>query len=188
MILFRTAVMFAHGEVATAAVVRVLRRLGGDAGETMAIVSGQAIRSVALGVGLSSVIEAAVAGAGMMIAGVPYAGLLTVVIFMCALVQIGPTLVMVPLVVWLFWSGATGAALVMAGVFAIVLAIDNLLGPVLIRKTIDLPMLLIIAGVIGGVVAFGLMGIFVGPVVLAVAYTLLNLWVEKGTGAVITPR
>lgn len=180
MILFLATVMFAHGEVATAAVVRVLRRLGGNAGEAMAIVSGRAIRSVALGVGLSAVIEAGVAGAGMMIAGVPFAGLLTVLIFMCALLQIGPTLVMAALIAWLFWSGAIGAAAVMVGVFAIVLAIDNLLGPVLIRKSIDLPMLLIIGGVIGGVVAFGLMGIFVGPVVLAIAYTLLNLWVEEG--------
>jgi predicted PurR-regulated permease PerM len=179
IILFLVAVMFGYGETATATLVRILRRLGGDAGEAMAIVSGQAIRSVALGVGLSAVIEAAVAGAGMAIAGVQYAGLLTVVIFLCALVQIGPTLVMGILIAWLFWSGATGSAVVMLVVFGIVLAIDNLLGPVLIRKSIDLPMLLIIAGVIGGLVAFGLMGIFVGPVVLAVAYTLLNLWVEQ---------
>jgi predicted PurR-regulated permease PerM len=158
----------------------VFRRLGGNTGEAMVVVSAKAIRSVALGVGLSSLIEAAVAGVGMAIAGVPYPGLLTVVIFLCALVQIGPTVIMVPLIAWLFWSGAIGAGAFMVLVFAIVLAIDNLLGPVLIRKGIDLPMLLILAGVIGGLLAMGLMGIFVGPVILAVAYTLFGLWVDEG--------
>jgi hypothetical protein len=83
-------------------------------------------------------------------------------------------------VIWLFWSGHATWGTVLA-VWAIpVLGLDNILRPVLIKKGADLPLLLIFAGVIGGLVALGMIGIFIGPVVLAVTYTLTKSWVEEG--------
>jgi predicted PurR-regulated permease PerM len=98
---------------------------------------------------------------------------------MLALAQIGPLPVLAAALVWLWWSGQTGwfAALL---VWTIVVgSLDNILRPVLIKRGADLPLLLIFAGVIGGLFAFGLLGLFVGPVLLAVAYTLLDAWVQE---------
>jgi predicted PurR-regulated permease PerM len=117
---------------------------------------------------------------GLVVAGVPFASVLTVVMLMLCLAQIGPVLVLVPAVVWTFWTGDTGwgTALLIWSVF--VGTLDNFLRPILIKKGADLPLLLIFAGVIGGLVSFGLLGVFVGPVVLAVTYKLLESWVIEG--------
>jgi len=87
-------------------------------------------------------------------------------------------LVLVPAVIWLYWSGQTGWGTFLLVCTVIVGTLDNVLRPFLIKKGADLPLLLIFAGVIGGLVAFGLVGIFVGPVVLAVTYTLLEAWMN----------
>jgi predicted PurR-regulated permease PerM len=86
---------------------------------------------------------------------------------------------MFPAVIWVYWSGDTGWATFLLIWSVIVVALDNFLRPVLIKLGADLPLLLILAGVIGGLFAFGLVGIFVGPVVLAVAYTLLDEWISE---------
>jgi len=93
--------------------------------------------------------------------------------------------VLIPAVIWMYSTGATGAATVLLIFSIVAIGIDNLLRPVLIRRGVDLPLLLILSGVIGGLMAFGLIGLFVGPTVLAVAYTLLDTWVAE---AKITPQ
>jgi predicted PurR-regulated permease PerM len=103
--------------------------------------------------------------------------LLSSAILVLCLAQLGPMLVMFPAVVWKFYNGDTlwGGVLL---VFALVsVTMDNFLRPILIKKGADLPLLLILAGVLGGMIGFGIMGIFVGPVILAVAYTLLGDWI-----------
>lgn len=171
------ALMYAGGDGAARDVVRFGRRLAGDRGENAVALAGQAIRSVALGVVVTAVVQAALAGIGLGVAGVPFAGLLTAVIAFLCIAQIGPSPVLVPAVIWLYWSGETawGTFLLVWTVFVVTL--DNILRPVLIKRGADLPLLLIFAGVIGGLLAFGLVGVFVGPVVLAVAYTLLQAWI-----------
>jgi predicted PurR-regulated permease PerM len=111
---------------------------------------------------------------------VPLAGLLTALTFMFCIAQVGPVPVLVPAAIWAFWDGSTGWGIFLLVWAGIVATLDNILRPVLIRLGADLPLLLIFAGVIGGLVAFGLVGIFVGPVVLAVAYTLLEAWLADG--------
>jgi predicted PurR-regulated permease PerM len=91
-------------------------------------------------------------------------------------------LVLVPAVIWLFWSGSIGLGIFLAVLTAIVGVVDNILKPVLIKRGVDLPLLLIVAGVIGGLVGFGVVGLFIGPVILAVTYTLLETWVKEGEG------
>jgi predicted PurR-regulated permease PerM len=187
LIVVLAALMYAQGETAAGMLMRVGRRLGGVHGESTVVLAGQAIRGVALGVGVTAVVQSVLGGIGLAIAGVPYAGLLTVVMFMFCLAQLGPVLVLAPAVVWLYWSGETGWGTFLLVVTAVVGTLDNFLRPMLIRMGADLPLLLIFAGVIGGLLAFGLVGIFVGPVVLAVAYTLLQAWVG-GSEAEQGPR
>jgi predicted PurR-regulated permease PerM len=116
----------------------------------------------------------------MAVVGVPFAVVLTAVMFFLAIVQVGVGPVLLCAVAWLYWTGDTtwGTVLLVWALF--VLPIDNFLRPILIKQGVDLPMLLVIAGVIGGLLAFGLIGIFVGPVVLAVAYTLFTTWIDGG--------
>jgi predicted PurR-regulated permease PerM len=99
---------------------------------------------------------------------------------MLCLAQIGPFLVMIPAVVWLYWSGQPGMGTVLIVFMVVAGTIDNFVRPFLIRKGADLPLLLIFAGVIGGLIAFGIVGLFIGPVLLAVTYTLLKEWVVDG--------
>jgi predicted PurR-regulated permease PerM len=109
----------------------------------------------------------------------PHAALLTAVAFVLALAQLGPGPVLLACVFWLWWNGEHGwaAALFLWGLGVGVS--DNFLRPILIRKSVDLSLLLIFPGVIGGLIAFGFVGIFIGPVVLAVAYTLIAAWVAE---------
>jgi predicted PurR-regulated permease PerM len=100
--------------------------------------------------------------------------------FLLAVAQIGPVPVLLGAVIWLYASGETFWGTVMVVCSLVTLSLDNILRPVLIRKGADLPLILILAGVIGGLLAFGLIGLFVGPVVLAVTYTLLGAWVAEG--------
>jgi predicted PurR-regulated permease PerM len=170
------AIMYMGGERAAATAVLFGRRLGGDRGEMAVRLAGQAIRSVALGVVVTALAQTVLGGIGLLIVGMPFAPLLTAMIFILCLIQLGPSLVMLPAVVWMYYSGDVLWATVLL-IFAIVAAtMDQFIRPVLIRKGADLPILLILAGVIGGLIAFGILGIFIGPTVLAVAYTLLNAW------------
>lgn len=177
-----SAILYANGEAAERGVRRFGRRLAAERGESSVILAGQAIRAVALGVGATAAIQTALAGLGLLVAGVPFAGFLSAVILMLCIAQLGPALVLFPAVGWMYWTGehAWGTALLVWSV--VVTLLDNVLRPVLIKKGADLPLLLIFAGVIGGILGFGLIGIFVGPVVLAVTYTLLEAWIEDGLG------
>lgn len=171
------AVMFQQGEGWAESALRVGQRLGGRRGEHVVVLAGAAIRGVALGVGVTAVVQASLGGIVLAIAGVPFAGLLTAVMLMLCLAQLGPLPVLLGAAGWLFWQGQTGPGIFLLAASAVVGTIDNVIRPVLIRMGADLPLLLILVGVIGGLFAFGLVGIFVGPVVLAVAWTLLKAWI-----------
>ena len=180
-------ILYATGEQAAASMLQFGRRLAGERGENTMRLAGQAIRGVALGVVVTALTQSLLGGIGLAITGVPFAALLTGLMFFLCIAQLGPTLVLAPAVVWLYWTGETAWGTVLL-VFAIVAGtIDNFLRPLLIRMGADLPLLLIFAGVIGGLIAFGLIGIFVGPVVLAVAYTLLKSWMDEAPEPSVAP-
>jgi len=174
-----TAILYAIGETAATGVRRFGRRLAGARGEKAVILSGQAIRAVALGVVVTAIVQSTAAGIGLALSGIPYPAVLTAVIFTLCIAQLGPILVMVPAVVWLYWSGDAVRATVLLIWTIVVGALDNVLRPILIKRGADLPLLLIFAGVIGGLVGFGIIGLFVGPVVLAVTYRLLESWIAE---------
>ena len=143
------------------------------------VLAGQAIRGVAMGVVVTALAQSLLGGIGLAIAGVPLVAVLTSVMFMLCIAQLGPLLVLLPAVAWLYWSDSTGWGTFLLVWSIFVGTIDNFLRPFLIRQGADLPLLLIFAGVIGGLLSFGLIGIFIGPVVLAVAYTLFDAWISE---------
>jgi len=136
---------------------------------------------------VTALAQSVLGGVGLAIVGVPFAAVLTAVMFMLAIAQVGPLIVLVPAVAWLYWSSSAGWGTFLLVWTLVVGAMDSFLRPVLIRKGADLPLLLIFSGVVGGLIAFGLIGIFVGPVVLAVSYTLLSAWVDDEI-AEVEPR
>lgn len=176
------AILYTKGEIIRTGILRFARRLAGSHGEDIVVLAGKAIRGVAVGVVLTALIQAGMGSIGLIVTGVPGAAFLTAVMIMLCLAQIGPAIVLIPAVIWLFWKGDAfwGTILV---IFAVpTLIIDNLLRPILIRKGADLPLLLIFTGVIGGLIAFGIIGLFIGPMVLVVTYTLLKAWVTSDEG------
>ena len=152
------------------------------------MLAAKAIRSVALGVGVTAVVQTVLGAIGLAVAGVPFASVLSAVMLMLCIAQLGPALVLFPAVGWMYWTGENGWATFLLVWSIFVSALDNVLRPMLIKKGADLPLLLIFAGVIGGLIGFGLIGIFVGPVVLAVTYTLLEAWIEDDLGEAAEPR
>jgi predicted PurR-regulated permease PerM len=173
------ALMYARGEYAAVAVRRFGHRLAGERGEASVLLAGQAIRSVALGVVVTALVQSVLGGIGVAIAGVPFAGIFTAAMFMLCIAQLGPGPVLIPAVIWLYWKGAAGWGTFLLVWSIVVLSLDNIVRPLLIRKGAHVPLLVLLAGVIGGLIAFGLVGIFLGPVVLAVAYTLLQAWMAE---------
>jgi predicted PurR-regulated permease PerM len=181
-------VMYSTGEEAAEMVRRFATRLAGERGAGVVTLAAGAIRGVALGVGVTALVQAVLGGIGLAIAGVPFASLLTALMFMLCIAQIGPLLVLVPAAVWAFADDRTGWGIFLLVVGVVVATLDNVLRPLLIRMGADLPLLLIFSGVIGGLFAFGLVGIFVGPVVLAVAYTLMEAWISDGEQRITRTR
>jgi predicted PurR-regulated permease PerM len=171
-------ILFANGEVARDGILRFARRLAGVQGYDVTILAARAVRSVVLGVVVTALIQTAIGGVGLLLSGVPAAALLTAVMLFFCLSQLGPMPVMLPATIWLYWSGQSlwGTTLLVIAIVAG--AIDGFVRPVLIKRGADLPLLLIFAGVIGGLIAFGIIGLFIGPVILAVTYTMLKAWVD----------
>jgi predicted PurR-regulated permease PerM len=174
------AILYANGETAARGARRFAGRLAGPQGENAVHLAAQAIRGVALGVVVTAILQSGFAGIGLAIVGVPFAVILTAAMFMLCVAQVGPGLVLIPAVIWVYVkSGAAwGTGFLIWAIFCG--TFDNFLRPLLIKRGADLPLLLIFAGVIGGLIGFGIIGLFIGPVVLAVAYTLLVDWMSAG--------
>jgi predicted PurR-regulated permease PerM len=176
------AILYAKGETAADWSRRFGRRLAAKRGEDVVVLAGQAIRGVALGVVVTALAQTLLTGIALVAAGVPQAGLLTAVTLLFCVAQIGPILVILPSIIWLFATGQTMAAAVLIAIGIPAMLMDNVLRPILIRRGADLPLLLILVGVIGGLFAFGVLGLFLGPVILAVTYTLLQHWIAEEKG------
>jgi predicted PurR-regulated permease PerM len=175
---FISAIFYQRGEQAAAWLRLFSRRVAGSHGEESLILAGKAIRAVALGVVGTAVIQAVLGGLGLAASGVPGLGVLTALVFIFCLAQFGPMPVLVPAVIWLFWKDQSGWGIALGAWTLFLGTIDNIITPWLMKKGVDLPMLLVFAGVVGGLMVFGIIGLFVGPVVLAVTYTLLDAWVS----------
>lgn len=172
------AILYTKGEAGARAVRRFAHRVGGEQGERMVHLAGQAIRAVALGVVVTALVQSALAAVGLVVTGVPFPVILAALVFVLAVAQVGPMPVLLIAAGWLYWTGSWGWATVLVVWAILVVGLGDFLRPVLIKKGADLPLLLIFAGVIGGLIAFGVLGLFIGPVLLAVSYTLLGAWLD----------
>lgn len=177
------AMLYSRGEDAARLAHRVGRRLAGELGSDAVTLATQAIRGVALGVGGTAIVQSVLAGIGLAIAGVPFVALLTAATFVLCIAQLGTPFVLGPAVLWVYWSGETGWGTFLLVWSLIIGAADNVIRPLLIQRGVDLPFWLVFTGVVGGLLAFGLVGLFIGPVVLAVASMLLERWLGAAESA-----
>jgi predicted PurR-regulated permease PerM len=175
-----TAILYAKGEAAARGLRRFFLRLAGARGEAIVTLAGKAIRAVALGIVVTALLQSAIAGLGLVAARVPFPGLIAAVVFILCIAQLGPLLAMVPCVIWLYATGAPGRGTLLLVITVVAQLIDNVVRPVLIKRGADLSLLLIFPGVIGGLLWLGVIGLFVGPVILAVTSTLLESWITTG--------
>jgi predicted PurR-regulated permease PerM len=160
-----------------------VRRVAGDRAQRLLDVAGSTIKGVVYGIMGTAFAQGMLAGIGFWVAGVPGALLLGFLTFVLSLVPMGPPIVWVPAALWLFYTGDTGWAIFMAlWGFLVISSIDNIIKPWLISRENRLPILLVFLGVIGGVLSFGFVGIFIGPTLLAVGFTLLQEWIATTTG------
>ena len=162
------------------------RVLGERAAKVSTTVS-QTVRGVMYGLLGTALAQALVAALGFTIAGVPAVPLLAVLTFVFSLVPIGPPIIWAGAAIWLFAQGSAGWGVFML-VWGLVLisGVDNVVRPVLISRGSSQPFLLTFLGVLGGVIAFGFVGMFIGPTLLAVAYSLISDW--TGEGEELVPR
>ena len=158
-------------------------RLVGERGPELAGLAEQTVRNVARGVLGTALIQSALAGTGFVVAGVPWAALLTLVCFLLGVVQIGPAIVLIGAVVYVFSSAGTLIGSLFLAWCVLVGLVDNVLKPLLIGRGSNVPMAVILAGVLGGLLAHGLIGLFVGPIVLALGYELFRAWLAGPSAA-----
>ena len=174
--------LYRDGEAVRHSLVMAGRRIAGDQAPRLLRVAYATINGVVYGVLGTALAQALLILIGLWITGIPAALLLGLLLFVLALIPFGPVLIWGPAAVWLYLDGEIGRA-----VFVVIWSVaagfvtDNLLRPYLISRGSDLPLILILFGVVGGAVAFGVLGLFLGPTLLAVGYELVREWnaVEK---------
>lgn len=152
------------------------RRVSSERGVVFVEQAGATVRNVSRGVIGVALLQAILIGVGLMLAGVPAAGLLTFLILILCIIQIGPMLIVVPVLIWA-WNGLEIAPALLLTVYLVGASLlDNVLKPILMARGLTTPMIVILLGVIGGSLTFGLIGLFVGPVVLGVFYDIVRSW------------
>ena len=152
-------------------------RIGGEQGRELLDVAGETVRAVVYGIGGTALVQGTLAFLGYWIAGVPYALSFGLVSCVLALVPDGQGLIGFPLAIWLYQQGQTGWAIFLAvWMFVVVGMVDNVIKPLLIGTHSSLPVVLILIGVIGGALAWGALGMFLGPTLLAVCHNVLGHW------------
>jgi len=168
---------YRDGEAMAARLNAGVSRIAGDRGKELVAVASNTMRGVVYGILGTAIAQGVVAAIGFWIAGVPAATLLGLATFVLSPVPIGPPLVWIPAAIWLFYHGSTGWAIFMLiwGV-AVVSSVDNVIKPLIISRGSNLPFILVLLGVLGGVVAFGFIGLFLGPTLLAIGFALLQDW------------
>lgn len=169
--------MFCHGEQLATKLKAVFHRLAGIHGVRLTELAGNTVSGVVYGVIGTALIQAILTGFGLWIAGVPNAALFGLLTFFVSVVPIGPPLVWIPASLWLYFQGSIGWMIFMLIWGALIVSsVDNLLKPALISRGANMPFILVLMGVTGGVLAFGFIGVFIGPTFLALVYSMLQEW------------
>ena len=175
-------IMMAYGKSGAEALSRIICRLAGkEKGPGLYTLSTATIRSVSMGVVGVAFIQALLLGLGFIAAGIPAAGVLAILVLILGILQLPATLLTLPVIAYIWWSGDSTVMNVVWTVYLLVAGMaDNVLKPLLLGRGVDAPMPIILLGALGGMVSAGLVGLFVGAVVLALGYVVFMAWVAEG--------
>ncbi|HHH43418.1 MAG TPA: AI-2E family transporter [Gammaproteobacteria bacterium] len=173
-------VFLVSAQGAKQAVVSIFNRLAGDRGPELTELSLATVKSVVTGILGIAVIQSTLAGLGFMVMDIPAAGVLAFVCLILAIVQIDILIVLIPLSIYVFSVSSTGVAVAFLVWNIAVGLLNNVLKPILLAKGVDAPMAIIFIGAIGGMMLSGIIGLFVGAVVMVLGYTLFMTWLKEG--------
>jgi len=166
----------------------VVRQVARNRGDEFLSLAGAMIRNLARGVIGVSMLQALLAGVGFIVAGIAAAGLFSLLIFILGIVQIGAAIVIIPIVIWSWMTMDTTAALLFTAYMIPVSILDNVIRPFVMAHGLKTPIFVIFIGLIGGVLVHGLIGLFLGPIVLAIAWELFTTWKLDGVDFQSTPK
>ncbi|MCC8966649.1 AI-2E family transporter [Bradyrhizobium sp. Pear76] len=170
--------LFPYGLQLAAACRSFLSRVVPEQSEHFLDLAGATIRAVSRGVIGIAVLQSLLAGIGFKLAGIPSAGLLAFVVMLLTIVQLGAAIVLVPIIIWLWSAKDFTTALALTLFFLVVGVLDNVLKPLVMGRGLATPAPVILVGVIGGTLAHGIVGLFIGPIILAVAWELITAWIR----------
>lgn len=153
-------------------------RIAPTRGKHLTDLSIATIRSVTNGVIGVGVIQGALAGVGFFAMGIPHAGLLTAIVLITSIIQVPALLIIAPIVVWVF-SFAAGVPATIFAIYMLFVALsDNVLKPILLGRGVDLPAIIVLFGALGGMFAYGIIGLFLGAVILGLGFTIISDWLQ----------
>ena len=172
--------LFVPGPSLITAVKTLSNRVDARHGAIFIQLAGTTIRNVSRGVIGISLLQALLAGVGLMAVGVPFAGLITLAVLLLGIIQIGPTIILIPVIVWSWIVKDTMTTIAFTAYMVPVNLLDNVLRPIVLSRGMTAPMPVLFVGMVGGTLVHGIIGIFVGPIVLAVAWQLVVAWTRNG--------
>ena len=171
--------LFSPGPRLVEFLVQIMNRIVRPRGMEMVQLAGATIRNVSRGVIGVALLQSLLAGAGFLAAGVPGAGILAFVSLLLGIIQIGPAILFIPIIIWSWMTMETLHAAMFTAYMVPVGLLDNILKPVLMARGLATPMPVIVIGVIGGTIAYGIIGLFFGPIILSVAWELTAAWMRS---------
>ena len=177
-----SGILMAYGESGAESFRRLFERVAGKTrGDKLTDLSTATIRSVALGVLGVAFIQAILVGVALLIAGIPAAGILAMIVLVIGIAQVPALIVTLPVIIYIWASGdyGTGAAVIDSVLLLVAGMSDNVLKPMMLGRGVDVPMPIILFGALGGMASGGILGLFVGATVLAIGYTIFNIWLVK---------
>lgn len=174
------AVLMVSAGAGRRATVLVARRVAGERAEAFVTLTEATVRGVAIGAIGVALLQAVLAGAGFAVAGLPLPGILAALVFILSALGIGPAIVIIPTIIYAFSEMDTLSAVLFTAYILPVMLMDNILKPIVMARGVNVPALVIFIGVLGGTLAFGVLGLFIGPVILAIGYNVFTDWVKSG--------
>jgi len=173
--------LFIPGPRLVHSVKNIFQHVAAKRGEMFVDVAGATIRNISRGVIGIAIVQALLAGVGLIVAGVPGAGLISFGVLLLGIIQIGPAVILIPVIVWSWFMMDTSMATLFSVYMILVGLLDNILRPLVMAKGLSTPMPVILIGVFGGTLPHGIIGLFVGPIVLSIAWQLLAVWFRDET-------
>lgn len=174
--------LFAPAPAIGSAINQLARRIAPERGEDFVRLATVTIRAVTRGVIGISALQAFLAGIGLMLLGVPAASLLTTLVLILGIIQIGPSILIIPIIIWSWTAYDTWTAILFTGYMIPVNLLDNILKPLVMARGLSTPMIVILLGVLGGTLSYGITGMFLGPIILAVIWELASAWIMEQKG------